>query len=379
MAEAGPGLRRVFLAVAGALFLGGVLLFALSPEQDTRGAAGDEAALRAVEVQRVTRVPVRARAEIAGVLDARRAVRLFSETRGPVLEVGAEALDRVEAGQKLVRVDPLQAEVAVERARAMVARSQSQLALARSNLERRQGLSDQGVASTADLEDAENAEKVAVASLREARAELTRARDDLENRTIVAPFDGVLRSFEVEAGEYVSDGELLGELLDLSAARAIIGLTDREVVAVSSGEPVEAVAAAWPGETFTGTVLRVGAASDAETKKFPVEVEFPNADGRLLPGMVVTIRLDLGSPEARTVIPREAALEEFGLRYVWVAEEEGDRLVVHRRRVGTRELPFQPERLEVISGLQEGERIVVTAARQLREGEAVRAAAGSDP
>lgn len=379
--RADPGsdsrLRIVFLATAGVLFVAGLLLFVLRPEQASEGSVGGDAALRAVHVEAVAREPVQARAEIAGVLEPRRAMQLFSETRGPVLEVGAEALDRVEAGQLLVRVDPLQAEVAVERAEAVVARSRSQLALARSNLERRKGLSRSGVASEADLEDAENASKVAAASLREAGAELTRAGDDLANKTITAPFAGVLRSFEVEIGEYVSDGEHLGELLDLSAARATIGLTDREVVAVRAGEPVEARVAARPGEPFPGRILRVGAATEPETKKFPVEVEFPNDAQRLLPGMVATIALDLGTPDPRTVIPREAAVEEFGLRFVWVAEPGEDALVVSRRRVGVRELPFQPARLEVLTGLEVGELIVVSGNRELREGERVRRNGGA--
>ena len=378
MPEENSRLRRVFLGLAAALVAGGLLLFAWKPEQATEGAAGDEAALRAVRVERVVRQPVQARVEIASVLEARRVVQLFSETRGPVLEVGAESLDRVEPGQVLVQVDPLQAVVAVERADARVARSRSQRALARSNLERVKGLSKQGVASDADLEDAESAANVAAASVREARAELTRARDELANKTIAAPFAGVLRGFEVEIGEYVSEGEHLGELLDLEAARATVGLSDREVVVVRAGEAVEARVPAWPGERFFGRILRVGAATDPETKKFPVEVELPNDEGRLLPGMVASIALELGTPEPRTVIPREAAVEEFGLRYVWVAEHEQDGLVVHRRRVGVRVLPFQPARLEVLSGLEAGESIVVSGARELREGERVRSN-GSSP
>jgi membrane fusion protein (multidrug efflux system) len=375
--EESSRLRLVFLGLTVALVVGGLLLFVSKPEQVTEGTAGDEAALRAVRIERVVRQPVQARAEIAGVLEARRVVQLFSETRGPVLEVGAESLDRVEPGQVLVQVDPLQAVVAVERAEAMVARSRSQLALARSNLERLKGLSKRGVASDADLEDGQSGANVAAASVREARAELTRARDELANKTIAAPFAGVLRGFEVETGEYVSEGERLGELLDLGAARATVGLTDLEVVAVRAGEAVEARVPAWPGEQFPGRILRVGAASDLETKKFPVEVELPNDEGRLLPGMVASIALVLGTPEPRTVIPREAAIEEFGLRYVWVAEREEDGLVVHRRRVGVRVLPFQPARLEVLSGLEAGESIVVSGARDLREGERVRSSGSS--
>ena len=151
MPEGSARLRTIFLGAAAVLFAAGLLLFVFRPEQATRGSAGDEAALRVVRLQPVAREPVQSRAEIAGVLEPRRAIQLFSETRGPVLEVGAEALDRVSEGQVLVRIDPLQAEVAVERAEAMVARSRSELALARSNLERLKGLSERGGLLAASL------------------------------------------------------------------------------------------------------------------------------------------------------------------------------------------------------------------------------------
>ncbi|NNL67080.1 MAG: efflux RND transporter periplasmic adaptor subunit, partial [Myxococcales bacterium] len=237
---------------------------------------------------------------------------------------------------------------------------------------RRTGLAERGVASDADLDDARNGARVASAALREARAELTQAQDDLAKKIILAPFSGVLRSFDVEVGEYTRDGDRLGELLDLSAARVKLGLSDREVVAVSPGQPVVARVDARPGETFAGEVLRVGAASDPETRKFPVEVELPNPEGRLLPGMVATVELVLGAAQQRTLIPAEAAVDEFGLRFVWVIEttETGQR-VARRRRIGVRAVPFQPDRVEVLSGLSEGEEIALTATRQLTEGERV--------
>jgi membrane fusion protein (multidrug efflux system) len=377
MADAAPrrsSLRASLIAAATALVAAGALLFGLAPEPERVTAAGDGAALRSVATQRVRRLAIRSRVEVSGVLEARRSVQIFAETRGPVIAVGAEELDRVDAGGLLVEIDPLLAEVAVERAEAAIARNTSEVALARSNLERQRSLADRGAASTSEFDDAVNAEKVAAAALRESRAELKRARDDLTKKKIVARFSGVLRSFSVEVGEYVSAGQRLGELLDLSTARVQIGLSDREVVAVRAGHPATVRVEAYAGETFDGEILRVGAAADVVSKKFPVEIELPNPDARLLPGMVATVILDLGEAELRTVIPRDATLDEFGLRFVWVVERDasdGD-WVARRRRVAVRPLPFRPGEFEVLSGLAEGEEIAITGMRQLRDGERVR-------
>ena len=235
MAEQRSRLRSALIGLALVLFAAGLLLFWTAPDPERVAPAGEAVALREVKTQRLRAVPIRSRAELAGVLEARRSVQLFAETHGAVTRLGAEALDRVEAGQLLLAVDPFQAEVAVERGVATQARSESELALARSNLERRRSIAQRSVASDADLEDAENGEKVAAAALRQSRAELKRARDDLDKKTIAAPFAGVLRSFRVEQGEYVREGQQLGELLDLETARVVIGLSDRQIVMVRSG------------------------------------------------------------------------------------------------------------------------------------------------
>jgi len=371
----------VLLGGAALLLVGGLVLGSTAPAPEATPPVGQDLVLREVGVIRVAAVPVVTNARVSGVLEPRRSVQLFAETRGAVIAIGAEALDRVEADLELVVIDPLEAEVAVERAAAAVTRAESELALAKSNFERRNSLAERGVASTSVLEDAQNARKVGLAVVRDARAELKRARDDLAKKTIRAPFDGVLRSFDVDVGEYVQAGQKLGELLDTQTARVTIGLRDRDVVAVKPGQAAVVRVEAYPGEIFEGRVLRVGAASDARSKQFPIEVEAPNGDGRLLPGMVATVELEFAEARERIVIPRDAALEEFGLQSVFVVEPaaDGGNPVAWRRRIVVRPLPFRPAELEVVSGLEPGQQVVVSGGRQLRDGEAVQLVAGRTP
>jgi RND family efflux transporter MFP subunit len=374
-----PSLRTSLVATAIALVVAGLALFQTAPEPERVSAADPSDRVREVTALAVLTAPIRVEAEVAGVLEPRRSVALFAETRGAVIEVGAEELDRVTAGQVLVRVDPLLATVALERAEAAVTRTESELALARSNLARRKSLSERGVASDADLEDAESAAKVAAAGLRDARAERLRARDDLTKKTVASPFAGVLRTFSVEVGEYLNEGQKLGELLDLTSARATLGLSDREIVAVRGGQPVEVRVEAYPGEVFEGRIIRVGAAADTETGRFPIEVEVENSHGRLLPGMVTRVLLDFGEPVSRRLLPREATLDEFGLRFVWAIEREAGADIARRRRVEVRPLPFRPGVFELVSGLPAGARIAVSDIRQLRDGEPVRVRGAATP
>lgn len=362
----GPRARAVLLGVTGLLLLGAVVLFASAPSPEVSEPRGTPPL--EVDTHRVQAKPMRPRARLAGVLEPRRDVELFSETRGRLLQVGAEELDRVAEGQLLLEVDPTLARAALERAEAAVERTSSELQLARLNLERRQSLTERQVASESQLDTAENAQRIAAAALRAAYAERDEARYQLAKKTLVAPFEGVLRSFPVEAGEYVHEGQRVGELLDLSAVRIHVGLSDRQVVMLAAGAPATVDVEAFPGESFDGVVLRVGRAADRNTKKFPVEVEVLNVAGQLLPGMVARVNLDLGREEPVTVIPREASVDEFGLRFVFLVEANDSGSAVRRQRIQVRDVPFRPGLLEVVSGLAPGDQIATTGLRQLRDG-----------
>lgn len=365
--------RNALIAAIGLLVLAGIVLRATAPSPDELVA--DAAVTAAVEVAslEVATVLRPDRVVASGVLEARRSVRISSETSGRVLEVGAEALDPVEEGQLLVQIDPLRARVAVERAEAAVTRARSEFGLATTSLDRQQSLKDRAVASESTFDDATNRSQVAEAAIRDARAQLDEARDDLAKKTIRAPFAGVLRSFRLERGEVVSVGQEIGELLDLESARVTIGLSDRQIVSLTPGAPASVRVEAHPNEVFEGTVLRVGAAADAASRRFPAEIELANPDHRLLPGMVVRVEFDVASEVPRLLVPREAVIHEFGLGFVYVlvAEEDGV-LRVRRRSVSALELPFDPAFMEIASGLRDGERIAVRGVRGLRDGMPVR-------
>lgn len=364
-----PSLRVVLLVGTGLLVGAGALLRATAPKPEPIAVASNAGIV--VETFSLVSSPLQHRVRISGLVEARRRVELFAEQDGRVLEVGAEELDRVEAGQLLLRIDPLPGEVEVARAEAALAQAKSELGLARAELERSRKLASNRVSSDAALERAHNDERVAIALHRSAKASLRSARDRLERRSLEAPFDGVLREFNAEAGEYVTSGQRLGELLDISQVRVTIGLRDRDVVAVEPGMGAEVYIDARPDTRIRGTVTRVGAAADTATHKFPVQIEMDNAGGLLLPGMVAVIDLELGSRREALTVPHDAVLNEFGLPFVYVVSEEGGEAIVRRRRITAHAIPFQPGSLEVTEGLRIGEQIATTSLRQLRDGSRV--------
>ncbi len=122
-AGSSPKLFRALIVLIALLVFGGIALRQTAPKPETVAAAGERAAATLVRTLAVVATPVRDRAVLSGVIEAKRRVRISSETNGRVLGIGAEELDAVEPDQLLVQVDPLQARVAVERGEAAVTRA----------------------------------------------------------------------------------------------------------------------------------------------------------------------------------------------------------------------------------------------------------------
>ena len=145
----------------------------------------------------------------------------------------------------------------------------------------------------------------------------------------------------------------------------ILKLADRDFVKVRRGQPVEASAAAFPGEVFAGEVTRLGSAADPVTRTFEVESRLLNPGLRLRPGLIVSLRIVL-ERRGGLAIPAEAVIEEAGGRTEVFVARGGS---VHRREI---DLGQRLDReVEVLSGLAEGEEVVVVGQRGLSDGQAV--------
>lgn len=367
------GLAAAALTIGTALFLGADrgAVAADGAELPGVGAAEVRGALE-VEAFRVRHASTPVTAEVRAVLRGVRSVELAAEVEGRILEVPAEEHEPVAAGDVLVRLDPVLLEAAVERAQASLLRARAVHRLARLELDRQRDLAARQVASAAELDRAESEERASFAAAAEARASLADARARLAKTEIAAPFDGVVNWLDLEPGAYVRPGTRLAELIDLSAIEVEVGVSDRQVIVLRPGAAATVEVEVYPGERFAGTIARVGRAADSRTQQYPVEVRIPNPDERLLPGMVGRVQLQLGEGRASILVPRRATQREFDLDYVFVLEPDGASATVVRRRVQTRPVPFRPDLLEVVSGLEDGDWVAVSKLRELATGQRVR-------
>jgi RND family efflux transporter MFP subunit len=325
-----------------------------------------------VRVLEVQRGGSQRRARVSGLLSPVRSVTLSAEEPGTVEEVRFEEHARVEADDLLVRLDATTRRAFVERAESALIGARAAHRLAKLELERQQNLSRREFASTAELDRALNQERAAFARLGEARATLVEARDRLAKTEIRSPFAGTVNWLDLEPGTYVKTGNRVAEILDLSSIEIEVGVTDRQVVEIATGDSVGVLVDVFPGERFAGRIARVGRSADAVSQKYPVEIQVPNPGERLLSGMVADVVFEIGGDASAIEIPRGATLREYDLEYVYVLESHNGVWRARRRRVSLRPVPFRPDLVEIVAGLEEGERIAATGVSELRDGQSVR-------
>ena len=288
--------------------------------------------------------------EAVGTGRAQRSVMLRSETEGTVVDAPLAAGQRYRAGDVLLRLDDTDERLAVELA-------ETRLADAARVRDRFRQLQDTGAAAMARLDEAETAAQIA-------RIELEAAREELRERTIRAPFDGVAGLSEIDVGDWIdSDVEIAG-FDDRSVLLVEFELPEALISRVRPGTTVTARTPAVPGRRFEGSVVAIDSRIVEASRTVRVRVAIPNPEDRLRPGASFTVRLELPG-ERYPVVPELALQFSEGALYVWRIDDD----VVERGEV---RLVRRREGAVLVEGpLDEGDLVVVEGTQRLAPGQPV--------
>jgi membrane fusion protein (multidrug efflux system) len=132
---------------------------------------------------------------------------------------------------------------------------------------------------------------------------------------------------------------------------------------ISEGRPIELQVDAFQGRTFAGKVSRISPAVNTATRAFPFEALVPNAEGVLKPGTFARVHVEIGKVDEVLTLPYAAIQYRYGVNRVFVVDG-GDKLGVRELSVGER----LGDRIEIVSGVKEGERVAMTDVETLADG-----------
>lgn len=278
-----------------------------------------------------------------GSLRSNESVTLSSEIAGRIAGIQFREGQPVARGTLLFELDDSVYRAELEQARAG-------LALARRNHERSKELFERNLISTRERDEA-----AAKLDLDSATVALAEAR--LAKTRIKAPFDGVVGLRAVSPGDYITAGQPLAPLEQISVLKADFRLAEAALSRIKVGQTLNLEVDAWPGQIFPGRVYAIDPRLAEETRSIGVRARVPNDKGQLRPGLFARVRLVIAEREGAVLVPEQSIVPQGEQPFVYVIED--GKAVLRPVQLGLR----QAGRVEIVSGVQPGD-IVITAGAQ---------------
>ncbi len=386
-----------------ALFLGAVVLLVVAffagyiPLQKRNALIGSQAleqeqAVPRVEVIEVGRSSPMSELQLPGSIEAVTEAPILARADGYIKRRMVDIGDRVQAGQPVAEIEApeldqqliqakanlQQTQAALDQALANEQQGKANLELAKVTASRWASLVVAGVVSKQDndqyqsqyqaqlagVQALEKAIAVQRANIAAAEANVTRLDQMQAYRVVKAPFAGVITLRNVDVGALVNTGStLLYRIAQTDTLRTYVNVPQTNASSIHAGQPARLTVTNLPGRTFTGTVARTANALDPTSRTMLVEVQVPNADGALLPGMYSQVDLSSPRPNAPLLIPGDALIVLATGTQVAVVRPDS---TVHLQKIQVGR--DYGDRLEVLSGLQMGEKIIANPGDSAREG-----------
>jgi len=300
-----------------------------------------------VEVAAVNQVRLERSVSAVGTLRSHDSVMLRPEVSGRIAEINFSEGGKVEKGQVLVRLDDSVARAKLQQARA-------NLKLAGSQYRRSVELSKQGFVSSQARDDA-------ASNLAVQQAAVALAEAELEKTAIQAPFDGLVGLRTVSVGDYVGPGTDLVPIEAVDPLNVDFRIPEQFLRAVGVGSRLQVSFDALAGFEREGSVGAISPQVDVGGRSLLLRAHIPNPDDLLRPGLFARVHLELA--EAQGLVVPESALSPSGdAQYVFRVEDGVVRRVMVEigQRTGAH--------VEIISGLNEGDEVIVSGLQKVRDG-----------
>jgi membrane fusion protein (multidrug efflux system) len=325
-------------------------------------APAEEASLPSVGVARVRAGVLERRITLPGTIRAYQEATLYAKVAGYLKSIAVDRGDRVKAGQVLavLEVPEMQAEIGKLRAELDAAQ------IERTRL-------TQAAERAPDLVTPQAVDSVK-AKCEIALANLKRTETLMEYARLTAPFSGVVTKRWVDPGAFIpaatssssAKSAAVVTVMDFSRVRVDVAMPEAEVPLVKVGLAVSVTVRELSGRTFDGGITRIAYALDEATKTMGTEIELPNADGALRPGMYASVTTSLERKDGALLVPAEAVITTKDKTFVFtVADGKAQKVAV---KTGLDD----GIHLEVLDGLSPDDFVVVSGAQSLTDGQACR-------
>jgi membrane fusion protein (multidrug efflux system) len=286
--------------------------------------------------------------EALGTAKANESVVITPTLEERVVSVFFEDGDVVDKDQVLVKLDDSEARFLLAEARATLREQQKQY-------QRISKLANTNATSRSRLDEEQGLLEIA-------RAKVAHLKARLQDYTIRAPFSGALGTRQISNGAVVDSDTVITTLDDTSIIKLDFTIPETYLGVLANGMTVTAQSPAYPDRSFNGTVTAISSRVDPDTRTLMIRAQITNSDLLLKPGMLLTVNLVKDRSQS-LIIPEEAVIMEKDKKFVLVVTAEN---TVEKKEIVTGRR--SPGKVEVASGLNAGQRVVVEGITRVRPG-----------
>ncbi len=370
------GSRLIVLVLIILLFGGAMAVVRRLSEKKALAKETERLAVPTVSVLKPAAEPASEALTLPAQLQAYVESAIYSRTNGYLLRWNKDIGSRITKGELLAEIDTPEVDQELSQAKASRQQIQAQLELAKSSAERWVNLRKTDSVSQQESDQQTSAYTQARANLAFADANVKRLEQLESFKHIYAPFSGVLTKRNVDTGALINAGSAgqgreLFDIAQVDPLRVYVSVPQANAPSIKRGMAAYIELAEYPGQRFTGKVARTADVIDPATRTLLTEVEVPNRDGHLMPGSYAQVHFAVPVQTVRMSVPVNALLfRAEGPRIAVVGPDSKIHLkpITIGRDFGTK--------IEILTGLEADDQMVVNPADSLQDGEAVKIRTG---
>lgn len=315
-----------------------------------------------VSVARVEKLDLPQFSESVGTVKAAREATVASKVMGSIAKLNFREGDRVMEGAVLVEIDDREIKAQVQQAEGAVAEAAAAYKNSEINFHRMKNLLDQKSVTQQQYDNSSMQHETAKARVQQTHANAEAIRVMLAYTKVAAPFDGVITEKAIEKGEMATPGRALFKITDDRVLRLETEIREGDIKGVKIGKLIDVRVDAIDKVT-RGKITQIIPTGDAATHSFLVKIDLPKTEG-LLPGMFG--RASLGKGTVKMIqVPKNAVVEKGQLAGVYVVNENSVRFRMVKPGM------VSVDKVEVLSGLTEGEEVAISNVEKLSDGSRV--------
>ena len=361
--------------IAGVALLILILLFAFARSKSDKVSAAETTKTETImvgpeNIAVATTGAIMSGPSLSGTLEPEREAVLRAQVQGSVLQTYADQGQAVNAGTVLARIDASGIQDAYNSARVGVVAARNAADIAARDLARNEKLLSAGAIAERDIEQSRRASIAAQAALEDANSRLASAQKQFRSTTVTAPFGGVVSERPVSAGDIVQPGTPLFTVVDPSSMRLEASVPAEQLSSIRIGVPVVFTVSGYPGREFVGHIVRVNATADPTTRQVRIYVSIPNAGRTLVGGLFATGRMSTATRTGLVVPTTAVDVRGTAPSVVRVKGGKAEKVQI---QIGVTDKTS--ETVEVLSGLQAGDTLLLGAAQGITPGTPVKISA----